>query len=828
MKVNFTRSLLVFAALAGSVALNAQDAKILSFTVSPEDADKSMTFQISATDGQTVQVDWGDGTKSDPVKVVNFSADPYEYTNLTGKIAGTGITIYGIKPEAINHINYDGKELKLKSIDLSALSGVSTIIIPNNSIETLDLSKCIALKTFEAQNNALTKLTLPGTESLASIDVSNTVDKETGEITAGSNEVLATKWSAAPKLTSLNVSGNTKLKYSFLGGREKFDITKNTELTSLVMEGSQQSVLDIAANTKLKTLRANYNKLTTLDASTMLANASIQANNNLLESITIPANFSGTLQITNNNFTFATLPVYAPSSAYKYKFAPQAIISANISGENVVDLSAQAKVGETASTFVWKSGETTFVEGTDYTAKDGVFTFLKDVKDAYCEIKNDVFYASGSAGYNQLILTTGTVTSPNLTPLMMSYDVQIADKLTTKFNMTESTGTGMDIYVDWGDGVKAGPYKVTDDSYAEFEAAPKGKTIKVYGDPALVKSFSASANYNFSNKAFENVQIESIDLSKLVNLQSLTLNQHLFSTVNLSSNKALTSVNLQQNKITTFDVELPMLKTLDLSNNGSTTEGRTLGENKPVVNFAKLPALTDFYANYTGINLDFTQTGSATTIRLIGNELENVDLSASGIKATNINLNYNKLATLDASGMSAKASLFLIGNELTSITLPEGMNGNVNISNNKFTFATLPTVWSKLTYSPQAPVEIAVADGKVDLSAQAKAGATETLFAWKDGENDLVAGTDYTVADGVFTFLKNAEKAVCTMTNAEYPKLTLKTTELNISLSGIESIDADDNAPVEYYDLRGIRVSGDAPGLYIRRQGNKTTKVLVK
>lgn len=125
-------------------------------------------------------------------------------------------------------------------------------------------------------------------------------------------------------------------------------------------------------------------------------------------------------------------------------------------------------------------------------------------------------------------------------------------------------------------------------------------------------------------------------------------------------------------------------------------------------------------------------------------------------------------------------------------------------------------------------MEVAVVDGKVDLSSQAMVGTTATVFTWKDGETDLVEGTDYTVANGVFTFLKDAEKAICTMTNADFSSLTLKTVELNIKSSGIESIDADNDAPVEYYDLRGIRVSGDAPGLYIRRQGNKTTKVLVK
>ena len=43
------------------------------------------------------------------------------------------------------------------------------------------------------------------------------------------------------------------------------------------------------------------------------------------------------------------------------------------------------------------------------------------------------------------------------------------------------------------------------------------------------------------------------------------------------------------------------------------------------------------------------------------------------------------------------------------------------------------------------------------------------------------------------------------------------------------TVDSDENAPVEYYDLQGRRVSDTpAAGLYIRRQGTQATKVLVR
>ena len=50
--------------------------------------------------------------------------------------------------------------------------------------------------------------------------------------------------------------------------------------------------------------------------------------------------------------------------------------------------------------------------------------------------------------------------------------------------------------------------------------------------------------------------------------------------------------------------------------------------------------------------------------------------------------------------------------------------------------------------------------------------------------------------------------------------------------SGIDSIvtdSADENAPVEYYNLQGIRLSEPVAGqIVIRRQGSKVSKIVVR
>lgn len=47
------------------------------------------------------------------------------------------------------------------------------------------------------------------------------------------------------------------------------------------------------------------------------------------------------------------------------------------------------------------------------------------------------------------------------------------------------------------------------------------------------------------------------------------------------------------------------------------------------------------------------------------------------------------------------------------------------------------------------------------------------------------------------------------------------------TLTGVESAVADENAPIEYYNLQGVKVACPKNGIFIKKQGNKTTKVVL-
>lgn len=70
--------------------------------------------------------------------------------------------------------------------------------------------------------------------------------------------------------------------------------------------------------------------------------------------------------------------------------------------------------------------------------------------------------------------------------------------------------------------------------------------------------------------------------------------------------------------------------------------------------------------------------------------------------------------------------------------------------------------------------------------------------------------------------------------NSAYIDLTETTiTSLSLSfgddpeVSGIEDVEMIENAPVEYYNLQGVKVENPEKGIYIKRQGGKTTKVVL-
>ncbi|MDE6654499.1 MAG: hypothetical protein K2K37_08965, partial [Muribaculaceae bacterium] len=138
----------------------------------------------------------------------------------------------------------------------------------------------------------------------------------------------------------------------------------------------------------------------------------------------------------------------------------------------------------------------------------------------------------------------------------------------------------------------------------------------------------------------------------------------------------------------------------------------------------------------------------------------------------------------------------------------------------------------------QADVEAECIDGIVDMSAMLHGNGKGTVFTWYLGSpyydsemgeivgELLVEGEDYTIDNGVTTFLKNFnDKVTCLLTNDLYPDLTLKTPLLTVTAAGISDSVISADSIVDVYDLMGVAVKthvtfgnaldGLAPGIYV-------------
>ncbi len=97
------------------------------------------------------------------------------------------------------------------------------------------------------------------------------------------------------------------------------------------------------------------------------------------------------------------------------------------------------------------------------------------------------------------------------------------------------------------------------------------------------------------------------------------------------------------------------------------------------------------------------------------------------------------------------------------------------------------------------------------------ATGTATIYAtWNNSYSDPQVGFPET--DGNYDI-----KGFVSSYNGNFQVLATEFAEAN----AIENIESSDNAPVEYFNMQGIRVDNPENGLFIRRQGNKVEKIIL-
>lgn len=227
---------------------------------------------------------------------------------------------------------------------------------------------------------------------------------------------------------------------------------------------------------------------------------------------------------------------------------------------------------------------------------------------------------------------------------------------------------------------------------------------------------------------------------------------------------------------------------------GVTKMARTFYGYKPLTSVALPSTLTELgdqtFANCTKL----AQVEVPAGVEEIGSAF----FSCSGLKTVKLNAGLKAL----------NGSTFYGCKALESINLPEGLEtigGMAFSSCSALTSIELPS-----TVTTLGMMAFDGCSGLTELKSAATVPPTAQMFAFD--------GVDLSIPIYVPAGTIDAYKAAdewSAFTNYQ-------------EMAGIESAVADDlSAPVEYFNLSGIRVDSPAKGLYIRRQGSKVEKVIL-
>ena len=290
--------------------------------------------------------------------------------------------------------------------------------------------------------------------------------------------------------------------------------------------------------------------------------------------------------------------------------------------------------------------------------------------------------------------------------------------------------------------------------------------LKVEGN-AMPTSLDQEKLMRVVQASFSGANVESVTLPAMEALTQFSFTNSPVKSVDISKATALTRIDIYNTNQSAFE---PQLAQIDLSRN-TELETVVLGGST--------------YKKGMLTSLDFTNNTKLTQISAENNKLTSVTGIAPTVK--NIYLNDNELATL---------------------TLPDfTVKGAIQIKNNKFTLATLPTkpsitTASKYVYYPQPAYQVAEAitdqNNLLDLSSQLTATGilTEpatTTFKILAGATELKEGEDYQVVEpGKFAFLKSqADKVHVVMATEAFPKFTgnnaYVTTDFTVNVTAASS-----------------------------------------
>lgn len=707
----------------------------------------------SAETPKTVKVNFGDGTLRE--FTVTTSGMP-EKANVTyDKTVYGAISIFVPQDETITAFGLDGVEIN--SIDLSSLKELRDLrLTGTNMYRGVNSSTPVDLQW----NRCLERLVISGNNFPGGLSL------------AGANGYYGKN---VLSYVDLHDNGLAELDFTeIIRVVRHFDLSDNKFEELTFKDADNVEYLDVSHNS-LSALSVNYmGKLKTLDISY----------NNISDIVLPETNVIEMFTFNDNAFTFPTMPARNGLDENHYIYAPQAIVPISTKGPGF-DLSNQyLEIDGNATKYVWKtlSGET-LAEGTDYTNDKGVIRFLDPSigKTIYCEMSHPAY----PQFEGEKVMKTSAILSAGFPQNCIASFVTPVGGQNVELSIASAV-SGNALYIDWAGNRTLTQYPLAT-MYTLFSATTtEGANVSIY---------SYDEDDNISVYSQSGATVENADFSGMKSLVHLTVKDAGISEIVLPAGNHIRELFLEGNNFTSFD-------------------------------FSRVPELsTTSFADNQFTELDLTGTPGLELASFANNEIASVKF-APGSALDQLYLSGNKIAEFDATNIPGIHTLDLYGNLLSEIDLDDLKNLRVlSLDHNRFDFSTLPlprSQWTMYTYSNQPVLEIEVVDGKVDLSSQAEVAGTPTEYTWFIGEPVLNTETgtldgealyvdeEYTIDNGVTTFLTNIDHVMCVLTNAKFPNFYLYTNFIDAT-SGIEDVAVDGKpANTDVYTLQGVLLIKDA------------------
>lgn len=687
--------------------------------------------QIDYLNASGCYISWIEFSNSEYIDILDLSHNELESLDLSAMTNVQALYLSDNKFTAATPLKIGGNKPNLKILEMNTIDYLD---------ESFNLSDYPALISFDGYHNlGLKKCDPTGCPNLLRLTLDVT-PVETIDVSKNGNLMILNV--SNTRITNLDVSHNPYLiqlycdhsgSYNNEYKIESLDITHNPELVYLFCAGNKLTSLDISKCPKLITLSATDNYLTSIDVSHNPNLYIVEINKNCMDFATLPLDPGvwNTYYYGQRNF-----PVEK-----SYKVGATFDFSGRVLREGGVTEAIVYSVSEASPE------SPTPIDASSYTYADGVLTINEIPEDSiYIAFANTLFpdaimqtekfkiLSEEDYGKDVKTFTFTTAVAPGQ---QLSFSVGIAGA--TALNPK-------DFYVNLGDG-----------NLVKFVAtsADVPSTPNVIGSRAGYGPVEVYVKDGDQLTAVDirDITLYSANTSVAPSLHTLNIvNAGLYS-IDLSMNRCLASLDLQQNN----------LSSLTLAGANGYYEKNSLAE----INLSN-NRLTDLKLN---------NIKAIKSLNLSNNQLTAIDLSDADY-IINVDLSNNLLESLDFTYCSVMTSLNVSGNKLSSIVMPTEIALNYfNCSNNYFTLATLPAHGAladeNYIYAPQADLPIPTKGPGIDLSEQnIVINGVGTVFTWKDSNgNVLNEGVDYTINNGV-TIFRNIEvgNIVCEMTNAAYPQ----------------------------------------------------------